>query len=46
MSTARPQGGAGCLFIFDSYNFAFRAYHALPMLNAPDGTPVNAVHGF
>jgi DNA polymerase-1 len=34
------------LFIFDSYNFAFRAYHALPMLNAPDGTPVNAVHGF
>lgn len=46
MSTARPVGGPGCLFIFDSYNFAFRAYHALPMLNAPDGTPVNAVHGF
>lgn len=46
MTTARPEGGPGCLFIFDSYNFAFRAYHALPMLNAPDGTPVNAVHGF
>ncbi|MBK6917030.1 MAG: DNA polymerase I [Deltaproteobacteria bacterium] len=42
----RPEGGPGSLFIFDSYNFAFRAYHALPMLNAPDGRPVNAVHGF
>jgi len=46
VSTPRPVGGQGCLFIFDSYNFAYRAYHALPMLNAPDGTPVNAVHGF
>jgi DNA polymerase-1 len=42
----RPQGGPGSLFVFDGHNFAFRAYHALPMLNAPDGTPVNAVHGF
>jgi DNA polymerase I len=42
----RPEGGSGAFFIFDAYNFAFRAYHALPMLNAADGTPVNAVHGF
>jgi DNA polymerase I len=42
----RPEGGSGSFFIFDAYNFAFRAYHALPMLNAADGTPVNAVHGF
>ncbi|MEM9458421.1 MAG: DNA polymerase I [Myxococcota bacterium] len=42
----RPPGGPGSLFLFDAYNFVFRAYHALPMLNAPDGTPVNAVHGF
>ena len=42
----RPEGGPGSFFIFDAYNFAFRAYHALPMLNAADGTPVNAVHGF
>jgi len=41
-----PPGGPGSLFLFDAYNFVFRAYHALPMLNAPDGTPVNAVHGF
>ncbi|MBC8072788.1 MAG: DNA polymerase I, partial [Deltaproteobacteria bacterium] len=46
MTTARPVGGPGSLFVFDSYNFAFRAYHALPMLNGPDGTPLNAVHGF
>jgi DNA polymerase-1 len=46
VKTPRPEGGPGSIFIFDSYNFAFRAYHALPMLNAPDGTPVNAVHGF
>jgi DNA polymerase-1 len=46
VSTPKPEGGPGSFFIFDSYNFAFRAYHALPMLNAPDGTPVNAVHGF
>ncbi len=41
-----PPGGPGSLFLFDAYNFVFRAYHALPMLNAPDGRPVNAVHGF
>lgn len=41
-----PQGGPGSIFLFDAYNFLFRAYHALPMLNAADGTPVNAVHGF
>ncbi len=44
--TTRPEGGPGSLFVFDAYNFAFRAYHALPMLNGPDGTPVNAVHGY
>jgi len=43
---ARIEGGAGSFFLFDAYNFIFRAYHALPMLNAKDGTPVNAVHGF
>jgi len=42
----KPPGGPGSLFLFDAYNFIFRAYHALPMLNAPDGRPVNAVHGF
>jgi len=46
VTPARPVGGPGSFFIVDSYNFVFRAYHALPMLNAPDGRPVNAVHGF
>ncbi len=46
MSETRLPGGRGSFFIFDAYNFAFRAYHALPMLNGPDGTPVNAVHGY
>lgn len=42
----RPQGGPGSLFLIDGYNFIFRAYHALPLLNAPDGRAVHAVHGF
>ena len=44
--SGRPTGGAGSLFLIDANNFLFRAYHALPMLTAPDGRPVNAVHGF
>lgn len=34
------------LFLVDGSGFIFRAYHALPPLNRPDGTPVNAVLGF
>ncbi|EDM78740.1 DNA polymerase I [Plesiocystis pacifica SIR-1] len=34
------------MFLVDANNFLFRAYHALPMLTAPDGRPVNAVHGY
>jgi len=33
------------LIIVDVSNFIFRAFFAIRMLNAPDGTPVNAVHG-
>ena len=44
--SGRPVGGVGSLFLVDANNFMFRAYHGLPMLNAPDGTPVNAVHGY
>src|ERR1700722_9986442 len=29
------------LFLVDGSGFIFRAYHALPPLNRPDGTPVN-----
>ncbi len=34
------------LYLVDGSGFIFRAFHALPPLNAPDGTPSNAVFGF
>ena len=34
------------LYLIDGSGFIFRAYHALPPLTAPDGTPIGAVHGF
>ncbi len=33
------------LVVVDISSFIFRAFYAIRMLNAPDGTPVNAVHG-
>ena len=35
-----------CLCLVDGSGFLFRAFHALPVLTRPDGTPVNAVLGF
>ena len=43
---AKSAPGGGGLFLVDGSGFIFRAYHALPPLNRPDGTPVNAVLGF
>lgn len=34
------------LYLIDGSGFIFRAYHALPPLTRPDGTPVGAVMGF
>ncbi len=34
------------LFLIDGSGFIFRAFHGLPMMTRPDGTPVNAVYGF
>ncbi|AWJ85915.1 DNA polymerase I (plasmid) [Azospirillum sp. TSH58] len=39
-------GDGSGLYLVDGSGFIFRAFHALPMLNRPDGTPVNAVLGF
>lgn len=37
---------AKTLYLIDGSGFIFRAYHALPPLTRPDGTPVGAVMGF
>ena len=34
------------VFLIDGSGFIFRAFHALPPMTRPDGTPVNAVFGF
>ena len=35
-----------CLLIVDGHAYAYRAFHALARLNAPDGAPTNAIYGF
>ena len=34
------------IYLIDTSAFIFRAYHALPALTGPDGTPTGAVYGF
>jgi DNA polymerase-1 len=34
------------LCLVDGSGYIFRAFHGLPMMSRPDGTPVNAVYGF
>ena len=34
------------IHLVDGSGYIFRAYHALPPMNRPDGTPTNAVFGF
>ena len=34
------------LCLVDGSGYIFRAFYALPPMNRPDGTPVNAVYGF
>ncbi len=38
--------GAHRIVLIDGSGFLFRAFHGLPPLTRPDGTPVNAVLGF
>ena len=46
MSTSKQQADEKHLCLVDGSSFLFRAFHALPLLTRPDGTPVNAVLGF
>ncbi len=34
------------VFLIDGSGFIFRAFHGVPIMTRPDGTPVNAVYGF
>ena len=45
-AAAEPAGAVRHLYLIDGSGFVFRAFHALPPLTRPDGTPVNAVLGF
>ena len=40
-----PSAAPHHVFLIDGSGFIFRAYHALPPMTRPDGTPVNAVFG-
>ena len=42
MSAERPDK----LVLVDGSGYIFRAFHGLPMMTRPDGTPINAVFGF
>ena len=34
------------IYLIDGSGYIFRAFHGLPMMTRPNGTPVNAVYGF
>ncbi|HEX9836862.1 MAG TPA: DNA polymerase I [Alphaproteobacteria bacterium] len=42
----RADGKPDHVFLVDGSGYIFRAFHALPPMTRPDGTPVNAVYGF
>src|SRR5271170_933777 len=41
-----PMPNPQSLYLIDGSGFIFRAYHAMPPLTNPQGTPVGAVYGF
>lgn len=40
------QATSARLLIVDGHAYAYRAFHAIQKLNAPDGAPTNAIYGF
>ncbi len=45
-ASRRADGKPDHVFLIDGSGYIFRAFHALPPMTRPDGTPVNAVYGF
>ncbi len=45
-SESAPASSPRHVFLVDGSGFIFRAFYAIPPMNRPDGTPVNAVYGF
>jgi DNA polymerase-1 len=45
-SNAPESGGKQHLYLVDGSSYIFRAYHRLPPLTDPEGTPVGAVYGY
>ena len=43
---ADPRQADDPVYLVDGSGYIFRAFHALPPMTSPDGTPVNAVYGF
>ena len=52
MVTSLNEGGAlsssstPCLLLVDGHAYAYRAFYGIRSLNAPDGSPTNAIYGF
>ncbi len=45
-AVAVAAAGPAHLVLVDGSGYIFRAFHALPAMTRPDGTPVNAVYGY
>jgi DNA polymerase I len=45
-ATEPPPAGNPLLLLWDGHAYAYRAFHAIRSLNAPDGRPTNAIYGF
>ena len=46
MCNMESQATFARLLIVDGHAYAYRAFHAIQKLNAPDGAPTNAIYGF
>lgn len=45
-AAAIPEVFQGSLLLVDGHAYAYRSFHAIGRLTAPDGTPTNAIFGF